>query len=170
MKPSLLLVDGSSYLYRAFHALPPLNNSQGEPTGAVYGVLNMLRKLSADTQPKYIALVFDAKGKKLGGLPPDYETEVLQPFKEALAQQVNRSLQFFYSSSQYHSVDSILLAGGNAMIPGIAGLVESAVGTHTEVFNPFIGMSVAPRVNAQALTNDAPSLMIASGLALRSFD
>ncbi len=63
MKPSLLLVDGSSYLYRAFHALPPLNNSQGEPTGAVYGVLNMLRKLSADTQPKYIALVFDAKGK-----------------------------------------------------------------------------------------------------------
>ncbi len=63
MKPSLLLVDGSSYLYRAFHALPPLNNSRGDPTGAVYGVLNMLRKLSADTQPKYIALVFDAKGK-----------------------------------------------------------------------------------------------------------
>ncbi len=63
MKPSLLLVDGSSYLYRAFHALPPLNNSQGEPTGAVYGVLNMLRRLSADTQPEYIALVFDAKGK-----------------------------------------------------------------------------------------------------------
>ncbi|MCL5668946.1 MAG: DNA polymerase I, partial [Gammaproteobacteria bacterium] len=63
MKPALLLVDGSSYLYRAFHALPPLTNSQGEPTGAVYGVLNMLRKLIGDYQPKYIALVFDAKGK-----------------------------------------------------------------------------------------------------------
>ncbi|RJQ45915.1 MAG: DNA polymerase I [Gammaproteobacteria bacterium] len=63
MKPALLLVDGSSYLYRAFHALPPLTNSRGEPTGAVYGVLNMLRKLIGDTQPKYVALVFDAKGK-----------------------------------------------------------------------------------------------------------
>ena len=53
--PTLLLVDGSSYLYRAFHALPDLRNSRGEPTGAIYGVLNMLRRLDADTQPKNIA-------------------------------------------------------------------------------------------------------------------
>ncbi|MBI5461860.1 MAG: DNA polymerase I [Gammaproteobacteria bacterium] len=59
----LVLVDGSSYLYRAFHALPPLNNSRGEPTGAVYGVANMLRKLLADYAPEHIAVVFDAKGK-----------------------------------------------------------------------------------------------------------
>jgi DNA polymerase I len=59
----LVLVDGSSYLYRAFHALPPLNNSRGEPTGAVYGVANMLRKLLADYDPQYVAVVFDAKGK-----------------------------------------------------------------------------------------------------------
>ncbi len=59
----LLLIDGSSYLYRAFHALPPLTNSRGEPTGAVYGVANMLRKLLADYQPDRIAVVFDAKGK-----------------------------------------------------------------------------------------------------------
>ena len=59
----LLLIDGSSYLYRAFHALPPLANSRGEPTGAVYGVANMLRKLLADYQPDRIAVVFDAKGK-----------------------------------------------------------------------------------------------------------
>ncbi len=59
----LILVDGSSYLFRAFHALPPLTNSKGEPTGAVYGVTNMLRKLLKDYDPDYIAVVFDAKGK-----------------------------------------------------------------------------------------------------------
>jgi len=59
----LILVDGSSYLYRAFHALPPLANTHGEPTGAVYGVVNMLRKLLKDYQPEKIAVVFDAKGK-----------------------------------------------------------------------------------------------------------
>lgn len=59
----LILVDGSSYLYRAFHALPPLTNSQGEPTGAVYGVINMLRRLLADYQPEHMAVIFDAKGK-----------------------------------------------------------------------------------------------------------
>ena len=64
--PTLLLVDGSSYLYRAFHALPDLRNARGEPTGAIYGVLNMLRRLDGDTQKQdiaYKACVFDAKGK-----------------------------------------------------------------------------------------------------------
>ena len=64
--PTLLLVDGSSYLYRAFHAMPDLRNSQGEPTGAIYGVLNMLRRLDSDYKARdvaYKACVFDAKGK-----------------------------------------------------------------------------------------------------------
>jgi DNA polymerase-1 len=60
---TLVLVDGSSYLYRAFHALPDLRNRQGEPTGAIYGVINMLRRLQKDTQADYFACVFDAKGK-----------------------------------------------------------------------------------------------------------
>src|ERR1700692_4636361 len=59
----LLLVDGSSYLYRAFHALPPLSNSKGEPTGAVLGVLNMLNKLMKDESPTRVAVVFDAPGR-----------------------------------------------------------------------------------------------------------
>ena len=59
----LILIDGSSYLYRAFHALPPLTNSRGEPTGAMYGVLNMIRKLLGDYEPDRIAVVFDARGK-----------------------------------------------------------------------------------------------------------
>src|SRR6202035_2247058 len=61
--PDLVLVDGSSYVYRAFHALPPLSNSRGEPTGAVLGVLNMLLKFVKDYQPRCIAVVFDASGK-----------------------------------------------------------------------------------------------------------
>lgn len=62
IKP-LVLIDGSSYLYRAFHALPPLTNSKGQPTGAIYGVINMLKKLIHDYQPEKIAVIFDSKGK-----------------------------------------------------------------------------------------------------------
>ncbi len=62
-KPPLILVDGSSYLYRAFHALPPLTTADGQPTGAVYGVVNMIRKLLKDYRPEHMAVVFDAKGK-----------------------------------------------------------------------------------------------------------
>src|SRR5262245_3723814 len=60
---TLLLVDGSSYLYRAFHALPDLRNTKGEPTGAIYGVINMLRRLQKDTSAEYLACIFDAKGR-----------------------------------------------------------------------------------------------------------
>ena len=63
MSNRLLLVDGSSYFFRAFHALPPLTNTKGQPTGAIYGVVNMIKRLIKDYQPKQIAVVFDAKGK-----------------------------------------------------------------------------------------------------------
>src|SRR3990167_2884053 len=59
---TLVLVDGSSYLFRAYHALPPLMTTSGQPTGAIYGVLNMLKRLMADYQPDYVAVVFDPKG------------------------------------------------------------------------------------------------------------
>ncbi len=62
-KPPLILVDGSSYLFRAFHALPPLTTSNGQPTGAVYGVINMLKKLVTEYQPEHMVVIFDAKGK-----------------------------------------------------------------------------------------------------------
>jgi DNA polymerase I len=62
-KPPFILVDGSSYLFRAFHALPPLTNAGGQPTGAVYGVINMLKKLVDEYQPEHMVVVFDAKGK-----------------------------------------------------------------------------------------------------------
>jgi len=59
----VVLVDGSAYLYRAFHAMPPLTNAKGQPTGAIYGVVNMLRRLVADYQPDLMIVVFDASGK-----------------------------------------------------------------------------------------------------------
>jgi len=62
-KKLLVLIDGSSYLHRAFHALPPLTTSKGEPTGAIYGVVSMIRKILSDYKPDYVAVVFDAKGK-----------------------------------------------------------------------------------------------------------
>ncbi len=108
--------------------------------------------------------------KKQGGLPDDYEQEVLAPFQDAVLQQVTRSLQFFFSSSQFDTVDHIILAGGVAAMPGLASLVEEKLGTPALVANPFIGMSISPKVDAAALSNDAPSLMIACGLAMRSFD
>src|SRR3954470_4981869 len=71
---TLVLVDGSSYLYRAFHALPDLRNTKGEPTGAIYGVINMLRKLHKDTAADYSAVVLDAKGKTFrDDIYPEYK-------------------------------------------------------------------------------------------------
>jgi type IV pilus assembly protein PilM len=107
--------------------------------------------------------------KKQGGLPDDYEPEVLEPFKDAVVQQVARSLQFFFSSSQYNDVDYIILAGGVASMEGLAELVQEKLGTPATVANPFAEMSISSKVNAVALSSDAPAMMIACGLALRSF-
>ena len=108
--------------------------------------------------------------KKQGGLPDDYEPEVLEPFKDAVVQQVQRSLQFFFSSSQYNDVDHIILAGGVASMDGLEGLVQDRLGTLTSLANPFAQMSISSRVNTVALNGDAPAMMIACGLAMRSFD
>jgi len=128
------------------------------------------KQLTEEIQRRY-SLSFEEAGlaKKQGGLPDDYEEEVLQPFKEAVLQQVTRSLQFFFSSSQYDDVDYIVLAGGTASIDGMAEMIESKLGTPTIIANPFVNMSLASRVDADALANDTPALMIACGLAMRSF-
>lgn len=105
--------------------------------------------------------------KRRGGLPDTYEEEVLNPFKKAIAQQVSRSLQFFFSSTSYNSVDRIVLVGGGVSIPGIQGIVQEAVGVESVIANPFKSMALSPKVNAEALAKDAPAMMIACGLALR---
>jgi type IV pilus assembly protein PilM len=92
------------------------------------------------------------------------------PFKEALAQQIGRALQFFYSASTFSRVDQVVLAGGSATIPGIDDLVEARLGNATAVADPFAHMSLSSKVRARALERDGPALMIAVGLALRGFD
>lgn len=129
------------------------------------------KQLTEEIQRRY-GLSYEEAGmaKRQGGLPDNYVPEVLEPFKDAMAQQVSRSLQFFFSSSHHNTVDHIILAGGTASIPGVDELIEQRVGSSTSIANPFTHMSLASRVKAQALANDAPALMIACGLALRSFD
>ena len=103
-------------------------------------------------------------------LPENFATEVLGPFKEALAQQIARALQFFYSASTYNRTDQVLLAGGAARIEKIDELVEERLGFPVSVANPFGPMAVGPGVDPGALAKAAPSMMIATGLALRAFD
>jgi DNA polymerase-1 len=91
---TLYLVDGSSYLYRAFHALPNLTNSRGEPTGALLGVANMLKRLINEDDPEYIAVVFDAKGKTFRHeIYPEYKA-TRPPMPGELRQQVEAILEF----------------------------------------------------------------------------
>jgi type IV pilus assembly protein PilM len=84
--------------------------------------------------------------------------------------EVQRALQFFFTSTQYNTVDQILLAGGSAVIPGL----DEVVNTHTQVpaivANPFVAMQTSPRVQLKRLIADAPSLIVACGLAMRRFD
>ena len=128
------------------------------------------KQLTEEIQRRY-GLSYEEAGmaKRQGGLPDNYIPEVLDPFKEAMAQQVSRSLQLFYAGSEYGEVDHILLAGGSASIPGIEDLITEKIGTACNIANPFAHMSLASRVKAQALTNDAPAMLIACGLAMRSF-
>jgi type IV pilus assembly protein PilM len=129
------------------------------------------KQVTDEIQRRY-GLSFQEAGqaKKQGGLPADYDMEILEPFKEALVQQISRSLQFFFSSSQYNYIDQLVLAGGVAAMDGLRAEVEEKLGLSTIVANPFAAMAVSGKVNAVALANDAPAMMIAVGLALRSFD
>ena len=128
-------------------------------------------QLTEDIQRRY-GLSYEEAGlaKRQGGLPENYVPEVLEPFKEAIGQQISRAQQFFFSSSSIANIDNLILAGGCSSIDGIAELIESKLGVPTIVANPFANMSVSSKVPAQSLSNDAPALMVACGLALRSFD
>ena len=129
------------------------------------------RQLTQDVQSRY-GLSFEEAGraKKERTLPDDYDTEVLEPFLDAVAQQAARSLQFFFSSSQFNEIDHILLAGGNANIPGLAKLLQQKLGYRVTIANPFLQMGFSPQIDIKKIENDASSLMVACGLALRSFD
>ncbi len=129
------------------------------------------KQLTEEIQRRY-GLSYEEAGmaKKQGGLPDTYLSEVLEPFMEAMTAEVNRSLQFFFAATQYNEVDYIVLAGGSASIANIDKMIEERLSISTMIANPFSNMSLSAKIKAQVLSNDAPSLMIACGLALRSFD
>ncbi|NOR40258.1 MAG: type IV pilus assembly protein PilM [Gammaproteobacteria bacterium] len=129
------------------------------------------KQLTEEIMRRY-GLSYEEAGmaKRQGGLPENYTSDVLEPFKEAMTQQASRSLQFFYSSSPHSKVDHIVLAGGSASISGMDELIQEKLGVETTIANPFASMSLSARVKPQTLSNDAPALLIPCGLALRSFD
>jgi len=129
------------------------------------------KQLTEEIQRRY-GLSYEEAGlaKRHGGLPDNYITDVLDPFKRAMVQQIQRSLQFFVSSSANRGIDGMILAGGCASMPGIEKMVEQSLGVPVYIANPFVSMSLSNKVKPQALSNDAPAMMIACGLALRSFD
>jgi type IV pilus assembly protein PilM len=108
--------------------------------------------------------------KRAGGLPEEYETDVLEPFIDKLGLEITRALHFFFSSTPHNEISRIVLCGGCAAIPGVEAAVARRTQVPTSIANPFARMQVSPRVKPRALAQDAPSLVVACGLALRRFD
>ena len=109
-------------------------------------------------------------GKIHGGLPDSYESEVMAPFIDSLVQQIARSLFFFRSSHPNIKVDHLIFSGGCVSLPGIEAHLDKIEDVRVVLANPFQGMSIHPRVNLSSLNREAPSLLAATGLALRSFE
>ena len=113
----------------------------------------------------------EAEAVKRSATPPEnYESEVLHPFLESLAQEVSRAHQFFFTSTPYSEVHHIIMAGGSSLLPGVAEIVGQRSAVDTVLANPFVAMEISPRIKAKQLRSDAPSLLVACGLALRKFD
>jgi type IV pilus assembly protein PilM len=108
--------------------------------------------------------------KRSGGLPDSYDTEVLRPFMENAALEIQRAMQFFFTSTQFNSIEHILLTGGTSTLQGLEDMVSSRTRVNAMVANPFANMSISPRIQLKRLISDAPALMIACGLAMRRFD
>ncbi len=187
------IVDVESYaVERTSHYLSAENMIEGQDKtvaifdiGDVYTQLTVLhdlktafsreeafggKQLTEELMKRYGLSAEDANlSKKRGTLPDDYLTEVLEPFKEMVGLQIRRALQFFYSTSQLTSVDSILLAGGTAQLPGLVQMVEEVMEVPTSLADPMSSMSFQKKVDVQALSRDTSGLMISCGLALRAF-
>lgn len=132
-----------------------------------FGGLQLIEAI-AEQYKMTVEQALDAKEQ--GKLPEDYETQVLEPFKEMILVQIKRTLQFFYSTSQHGYVDHVLLAGGLSKLDGLAPQIQEQLGVTTTVANPFSQMSIGKMVNLDAFNNDTPTLMVACGLALRSIE
>lgn len=128
-------------------------------------------QLTQDIARQYGMSLEEAEAaKRSGTLPEDYARDLMRPFMDSLALEVSRALQFFFTSTQFNQVDHLVLAGGCAVMPGLAEVVGGRTQVETIIANPFAGMTLSSKVRSRNLLADAPSLMVACGLALRRFD
>ncbi len=112
----------------------------------------------------------EAESKKRSGeLPDDYESSVLRPFVESMAQEIGRALQFFFTSTPHNKVDYVMLAGGSAALPGLTDAVTQHTTFSCSLVNPFDGMEIGDAVRLKRMTREAPSYLTSCGLALRRF-
>jgi DNA polymerase-1 len=141
----LILVDGSGYLYRAFHALPPLSNSQGEPTGAVLGVLNMLNKMMKEEAPDRIAVIFDAAG-------PTFRDALFEQYKahrQPMPDDLRSQIQPLFDSVAAMGLPLLRVAGveaddviGTLALQGAAGGFEVVISTGDKDMAQLVGPSI----------------------------
>jgi type IV pilus assembly protein PilM len=107
--------------------------------------------------------------KRNGDLPEDYESGVLKPFIESMAQELARAMQFFFTSTPHNRVDYVMLAGGSAALPGLTDAVTRQTSFPCNLANPFEGMQVGPAVREKKMRREAPSYLTSCGLAMRRF-
>ena len=155
-KPPVILVDGSSYLFRAFHALPPLNNSKGQPTGAIYGVLNMLKKLINDFQPEHIAIVFDPKGKTFRhDIYPEYKAN-----REAMPDDLRIQIKPLFEAIEALGLPLVIVDGVEA--DDVIGTIVKAA----EIKDQKILISTGDKDMAQLVDNKVTLINTMSGKKL----
>jgi type IV pilus assembly protein PilM len=107
--------------------------------------------------------------KRSGDLPEDYDSGVLRPFVDNLAQEIGRALQFFFTSTPYNRVDYVMLAGGSSSLPGLCEAVTTQTSFACQLINPFEGMKMGGGVREKKMRREAPSYLSACGLAMRRF-
>src|SRR5881392_4190642 len=130
--PKLVLVDGSSYLYRAFHALPDLRTSRGEPTGAIRGVVSMLRRLVEDGKPDYFAVIFDAPGKTFRD---DWYSEY-KANRQAMPDDLSRQIETLHELVRAHGWPLLMVEGveaddviGTLALAAVAAGIDCVIST-----------------------------------------
>ncbi len=124
--------------------------------------------LAQEIQRRYGLSAEDAElARRQGELPASYAEEVLTPFMQSVASEIMRAVSFFTNSTQHTKVDQVVLAGGVAALPGLTALVAEKTSITTTLAHPFANMALASKIKAHQLAIDAPSLMVACGLAMR---
>jgi type IV pilus assembly protein PilM len=112
----------------------------------------------------------EAEGKKRNGdLPDDYDSGVLRPFVDSMAQEIGRALQFFFTSTPHNKVDYVMLAGGSAALPGLTEAVTQQTSFACSLVNPFDGMEIGSGIREKKMRREAPSYLTSCGLAMRRF-